>query len=395
MKLGRNDPCPCGSGKKYKHCCLDKRNIEFPVQSEETHTLFENSPLPEDVMLQSMGFDTREEMQTAMKEYEQYCRTAEKSNTAIPSFMEYLGRPNMGSDFVAQIRRETADQVFSSKEELESAISHIAERENTRGLDDFLGLSSSQMHSILSHRSLPENELFSLNTQLTSAEVEQTIAVKYAVGLLTFVQQEGGTLALTPKGNLKRDHTTAVMASLLDLDRDKYRIRSEDDIPHLTQIKYLLYFAGYIDLLKTRLHLTAKGTDWLGKKDPVVLYLDLLTACADDYEWLSYGSYPDDFSIIQDSLPFALYMLKKGRNQSRKVSEYAKEFIRAFPAAAGRDEGDYRSILLEAAFLMMFVYGFCFFFGLIQLESGSLDPQTADSGLTVTELFDRLFLWKL
>ena len=23
-KIGRNDPCPCGSGKKYKHCCLRK-----------------------------------------------------------------------------------------------------------------------------------------------------------------------------------------------------------------------------------------------------------------------------------------------------------------------------------------------------------------------------------
>ncbi len=21
-KTGRNDPCPCGSGKKYKKCCL-------------------------------------------------------------------------------------------------------------------------------------------------------------------------------------------------------------------------------------------------------------------------------------------------------------------------------------------------------------------------------------
>lgn len=21
MKVGRNDPCPCGSGKKYKKCC--------------------------------------------------------------------------------------------------------------------------------------------------------------------------------------------------------------------------------------------------------------------------------------------------------------------------------------------------------------------------------------
>ena len=22
LKVGRNDPCPCGSGKKYKKCCL-------------------------------------------------------------------------------------------------------------------------------------------------------------------------------------------------------------------------------------------------------------------------------------------------------------------------------------------------------------------------------------
>ena len=24
-KIGRNDPCPCGSGKKYKQCCLKKK----------------------------------------------------------------------------------------------------------------------------------------------------------------------------------------------------------------------------------------------------------------------------------------------------------------------------------------------------------------------------------
>ena len=22
--IGRNDPCPCGSGKKFKHCCARK-----------------------------------------------------------------------------------------------------------------------------------------------------------------------------------------------------------------------------------------------------------------------------------------------------------------------------------------------------------------------------------
>lgn len=25
-KTRRNDPCPCGSGKKYKKCCADKHN---------------------------------------------------------------------------------------------------------------------------------------------------------------------------------------------------------------------------------------------------------------------------------------------------------------------------------------------------------------------------------
>jgi preprotein translocase subunit SecA len=24
VKTGRNDPCPCGSGKKYKRCCISK-----------------------------------------------------------------------------------------------------------------------------------------------------------------------------------------------------------------------------------------------------------------------------------------------------------------------------------------------------------------------------------
>jgi hypothetical protein len=25
MNIGRNDPCPCGSGKKYKKCCEGKK----------------------------------------------------------------------------------------------------------------------------------------------------------------------------------------------------------------------------------------------------------------------------------------------------------------------------------------------------------------------------------
>src|SRR5262249_44397652 len=31
-KTGRNHPCPCGSGKKYKHCCYGK---ESPVEQSD------------------------------------------------------------------------------------------------------------------------------------------------------------------------------------------------------------------------------------------------------------------------------------------------------------------------------------------------------------------------
>ncbi len=29
-KIGRNDPCPCGSGKKYKKCCMMKEEASDP-----------------------------------------------------------------------------------------------------------------------------------------------------------------------------------------------------------------------------------------------------------------------------------------------------------------------------------------------------------------------------
>ena len=36
VKIGRNDPCPCGSGKKYKRCCLAKEQEAAQVRSAAT-----------------------------------------------------------------------------------------------------------------------------------------------------------------------------------------------------------------------------------------------------------------------------------------------------------------------------------------------------------------------
>jgi hypothetical protein len=53
-EVGRNDPCPCGSGKKYKKCCelrLGKRKFTASVipsggKASQISTSFFNQPTP-------------------------------------------------------------------------------------------------------------------------------------------------------------------------------------------------------------------------------------------------------------------------------------------------------------------------------------------------------------
>jgi len=37
--VGRNDPCPCGSGLKYKHCCMGTENDQPHLEPKDMKTL--------------------------------------------------------------------------------------------------------------------------------------------------------------------------------------------------------------------------------------------------------------------------------------------------------------------------------------------------------------------
>jgi hypothetical protein len=46
-KISRNDPCPCGSGKKFKKCCIDK---DFEWLEDEDGNIFKSIPMSDDMM---------------------------------------------------------------------------------------------------------------------------------------------------------------------------------------------------------------------------------------------------------------------------------------------------------------------------------------------------------
>lgn len=44
MKLGRNEPCPCGSGKKYKRCCMDSLSKQQASISDDIEQIAAMNP---------------------------------------------------------------------------------------------------------------------------------------------------------------------------------------------------------------------------------------------------------------------------------------------------------------------------------------------------------------
>ena len=48
-KTGRNEQCPCGSGKKYKHCCLPKSAVASPNSSIESASSGQGNAAPADL----------------------------------------------------------------------------------------------------------------------------------------------------------------------------------------------------------------------------------------------------------------------------------------------------------------------------------------------------------
>ena len=48
--VGRNDPCPCGSGKKYKNCCLNKGSKGLKIKAK-----WLNAPAGPNLMERTFG----------------------------------------------------------------------------------------------------------------------------------------------------------------------------------------------------------------------------------------------------------------------------------------------------------------------------------------------------
>ena len=56
-KVGRNDSCPCGSGQKYKRCCLPREEAAVAERAAARAREVESSPPPFEIVAEDDGLD--------------------------------------------------------------------------------------------------------------------------------------------------------------------------------------------------------------------------------------------------------------------------------------------------------------------------------------------------
>jgi methionyl aminopeptidase len=104
VKVGRNDPCPCGSGLKYKKCCLRRENQDF-VLVKETYFRKFGIRLKEEKDLQAirkagvLALQTLDLVESAIKpgmttdEINALVHDFTIKNGAVPAPLNYRGFP--------------------------------------------------------------------------------------------------------------------------------------------------------------------------------------------------------------------------------------------------------------------------------------------------------------
>ena len=308
VKIGRNDPCPCGSGKKYKRCCYGK---------PEAGTSAEGKP---------------------------------------------------AGNLLEELRKAMGEKEFGSLEEVQTfADSHVG-RMNRAPLDDFAGLSSEQMHGIL-HFPFSSTDLVTFSPRLSAPPVSPMATLLDA--LLGAIGDEG--LKATATGNLPLNFVRqTALAYFLDGEREyQPGIRSETDFFDLHVTRLVAGASGLIRKYRGKFSRTIRCRKFLGEGGMAAVYPLLLRAFVEKYNW-AYRDYYPDFSIIQQSFLFSLWLFHRFGDEWRYPSFYEDYFLRAFPAILSEapDEGDLITPedVVRWCYAWRCIEGFAGFLGLVEIR---------------------------
>ncbi len=372
MKVGRNDPCPCGSGKKYKHCCIDKDNAGLKYKQRS---------LPDN---------------DEIRKYKEFVESRDDSQEPAPTFNEFIGRPNMATDALRDIKEQAQGRVFTSENEIRGFLKEQVSNINIKPVDDFIGLSSAQMDKILNGNFADNGGFMTFNKELSASQVQDVPAVKQLRYFIEKLSESEKGMKATSKGNLSQAFVREFYYSfILENDFVDRNPKSEDRVKHITVMKEFLKTYGYIRFQNGYYSLTARGEKLYSNFDSFDIYLMYLSYYGEEFNWLYNTRFPDPMGFIQTSLIFCLYILHQKAQNFTTGKELADIYIKAFPGLV-EDIGDrYGKIFITSGFAGLFLEDYGYLFGLVEQKITGQKQFSDEQEYRITQLFRDLFVWNI
>jgi hypothetical protein len=227
--MGRNTPCSCGSGKKFKHCCLNQQ----PPQGSTAQAI------------------------------------------------------------AAEIAAANDETAMASLEELNAVAARVTAERNRTVHDDFCGLSPDQMHSFLYFPfESPDLVRYHTDIEVTADIPIFRIftALADAIGDSGLKATARGNLPLSFCKNLAETFKADNQDDPLVLIGG---IRSETDFEQLHCTRVLAELAGIISVQRGRFVLTAEGQQFATPEQQNRLFWSLFQAYAYQFNWSCRDAHPE------------------------------------------------------------------------------------------------------
>lgn len=336
MSAGRNEPCPCGSGLKYKKCCADK--------------------------------DAAAERQRVMA-------------------------PVMGD-----LKELLKGKNFASLDEVNAFLRQHSQQRNQTPVLDFHGLSPEQMHRFL-HFPFDSSRLITFSASIENIPRVPVLTLfnllADAIGNDGLKATATGNL---PR-SFCRESARVYLGDEEYQRWSKYgELRSEPEFSEMHTVRLVAGLAGLIRKYKGKFILSRECRKLLAEPGQTGIYPRLLRTFAREYNW-AYADALGEIPFIQQSFLFSLYLLSRYGGEWRSNTFYEDNFLRAFPSLLPQVQPvssyDSPEKMVRRSYSVRFLERFAQFFGLVEIDRCGNDRYSEASKVKKLPLLDQVVQFHL
>ena len=301
MKIGRNDPCPCGSGKKYKHCCLSPAS----VISDELHTLLAGQELDSIEDIQAVADDFMSDRN--LQEQDDFCGLSPDQMYRLLYFP--FDSPGL-YDFPEMLSMEPEAPILTLVNSIEQAIDDKGLKATAKGnLPQKLCRDAADAYL----QSRPPDDIRYLIKADREDNFPELNFTRITLELAGLLRKTKGRFYLTRKFKRLRDAAgfTRLYPEIFKTYCQKFNWAYQDGYPEIPFIQQSFLFTLFV--------LSRYGGDWRANTFYQDCFLQAFPMIVDEVESTAWSSAEDDLRSCFDHRTLNLFLDLMGLASFEKI----------------------------------------------------------------------------